>query len=197
MSYIAKWLLKLLGWTYSGGIPNIDKCVIIVAPHTSNWDFVLGISLKLALKLDLSYLGKNSLFKWYSGWFFKGLGGIPVDRVSHQNIVEQVVQKFDISSRLWLALSPEGTRTKINYWRSGFYHIALAANVPIVTVYIDATTKSLGFGPIVKLTGDVDKDMAIFRDFFNTKTGICPEKTNPVRLKQQLLHMDENNKDQS
>jgi len=186
LSLLAGLILKLLGWTYADNVPQVDKCILIVAPHTSNWDFVLGICLKTALKLELSYLGKDSLFTWYSGWFFRSLGGIPVNRHQHHNIVAQVVDSFENSDHLWLALSPEGTRSRLDYWRSGFYYMALAAAVPVVTVYIDAKTKSLGFGPIVQLTGDISADMAIFSAFYQNKIGICPERTNPVRLKENV-----------
>ncbi len=183
MSKLAYWILKLLGWNCQGEVPELDKCIVIVAPHTSNWDFVLGILTKVAMDLKLSYFGKASLFNWYSAWFFRFFGGIPVKRNTKENIVSQAVNSFSKTNRMWLALSPEGTRSLKDYWRSGFYHIAIKAQVPLLLVYIDAPSRTIGLGPVVELTGDIDKDMDKLALFYKDKIGICPEKTTPVRIK--------------
>jgi len=181
---LAGWLLNLLGWKLVGETPQLNKCVLIVAPHTSNWDFIIGILFKINRNVKLNYFGKDSLFRWYNSWFFKFFGGQPVIRHESNNVVKDKVEAFRKNNRFWLALAPEGTREYRRYWRSGFYHIALEANVPIVMIYIDARKHEVGFGPTIKLSGDKGKDLEKIKSFYHDKIGINAEKKSTIQFKE-------------
>lgn len=168
-------ILRLLGWRFRGEIPDLRKFVIIVAPHTSNWDFVVGFAAKLVLSLGATYLGKDSLFRGPFGWFFRGTGGIPVDRSNSQRIVEQVVAEFARRERMVLALAPEGTRKKVAEWRTGFWHIARGAGVPILLVAFDFGRREIRIGPLVTTTPDLAADMARIRAHYADVRGRNPE----------------------
>lgn len=177
---IALILLKLLGWKTSGQLPAEKKYILIVAPHTSNWDLFYGILLAFALKLDARYIAKKELFRGPFSGLMKWSGAIPVDRSSHHHIVDQMAHAFKEKENFVLALAPEGTRHKKDSWKSGFYHIALKAGVPILMGFIDYAGKTGGAGPMLFPTGDVEKDMALIRDFYAGVRGKHPEKTSPV-----------------
>ncbi|WP_333608635.1 lysophospholipid acyltransferase family protein [Arsukibacterium sp.] len=174
MSRIARWLLRRFGWRCQGQLPACSHCVIIFAPHTSNWDFVLMYLYKLAMGVRVSFLGKHQIFRWPFGWFFRALGGIPVIRDQQQDVVELCSRLFAEQPRLWLAMAPEGTRSKTAYWRTGFYYIALKAGIPVQLTYLDNNTKTLGLGPCLQLTGDIQQDFAQLRQFYADKEGIRP-----------------------
>jgi len=169
--------LKLWGWKVVGDVPQQKKLVIIGAPHTSNWDFPVFLSMAGYLGLRVNYLGKHSLFEGAFGWFFSYLGGIPVVREGPEakDIVSQVVEQFDRRDQIWLGIAPEGTRKKVEKWKTGFYRIARGAKRPIATVYLDQKTKTVGFGPVFELTGDMDKDIAKLMVFYADKKGIKNE----------------------
>ncbi len=186
MSKICRLLLRIFGWKCVGTPPQLSHCILVVAPHTSNWDFVIGILFKVALNIKLMYFGKDSLFKWYNAWFFKFFGGMPVNRTSSQNAVNDKVNSFKNAPEFWLAMAPEGTRSHSRYWRSGFYHIARKAEVPIVLVYIDAKTKTIGLGPTITLLGEIKKDMDIIPNFYKDKIGIKHHLSAPIKLKDEL-----------
>lgn len=168
--------LKIIGWRKVGNLPDIPQYVIIVAPHTSNWDFPIGLAFAFALKIRGYWLGKDSLFRWPFRGFFRWLGGIPIDRSKSSDVVAQMVQIFRERARLTMVLAPEGTRKKVSYWKSGFYHIARGANVPIVLAFLDYFRKAGGIGPVFKPTGDIEADMEFIRAFYKTVTGKYPEK---------------------
>lgn len=158
--------LALMGWRVTGNIPNVPKLVIIAAPHTSNWDFVVGIAAKLALRLQVTFFGKDSLFRFPLGILMRALGGVPVDRGTSNDVVSGIVAEFARRDKLVLALAPEGTRKKVDRWRTGFYHIARAAGVPIVPVALNFGAKEIQIlAPFVP-TGDVDSDIAVLRARF-------------------------------
>ncbi|OYV71539.1 MAG: acyltransferase, partial [Deltaproteobacteria bacterium 21-66-5] len=136
-------MLAMLGWRVQGNLPDVGRAVIIVAPHTSNWDFVIGIAAKLGMGLQASWLGKHTLFRGPADRFMRRLGGIPVDRSRPQDAVAQAVAGFAASERMVLGLAPEGTRKAVPRWRSGYYHIAQGAGVPIVPVALDWPSRSL------------------------------------------------------
>lgn len=177
-----KTILRLFGWKLVGEMPAEKKVVFIFAPHTSNWDFVIMMMARFCYKMKPAYLGKHTLFKPPFGWFFKVLGGIPVERSSSHNVVDQVVKIINERDEIALALAPEGTRSKKPYWKSGFYHIALKAEVPLVLTFLDKDTKTLGIGEQVNLTGDVEIDMAKIRDFYKDKKGFKPELASDIKL---------------
>ncbi|MDW8331397.1 MAG: lysophospholipid acyltransferase family protein [Cyclobacteriaceae bacterium] len=180
MGFFSKLLLKIMGWDPNphGAFPiRPRKCVIIVAPHTSNWDFVIAVLYRSALGLEKArYLGKKELFTPWFGWFFRWLGGTPVDRHASHNVVEQVVEIFNRHQDFILALSPEGTRKKVERLRTGFYQIALQANVPIVMAALDFANKKVTFSEPFKPTGNLEEDFKYIIDFFRPVKGKYPEQ---------------------
>jgi len=165
-------ILAVARWGFEGEIPNVSKGVIIVAPHTSNWDFVIGAAAMLALDLKLRFLGKHTLFDGPLAPMMRGLGGIPVDRTKPgQGVVEEMAERFKNEKELLLALSPEGTRSSVDRWKTGFHRIALAAGVPMMAVALDYGPRRVRFGPLVTPSDDLDLDMRIFYEFFATARG--------------------------
>jgi len=179
MKYISGFLLWLAGWHIKGSIPpGIKKCVILAAPHTSNWDFVVGRLAYFQLGVPVKFLIKKELFVFpFRGLLIK-LGGIPVDRGKRSNLVEEVASLFDHYEQLNVIITPEGTRKRVNNWKRGFYFIAQKANVPLVLGFVDYKTKTTGFGQIIYPSGDFDSDFKIIEDFYKTKTARYPEMFN-------------------
>jgi 1-acyl-sn-glycerol-3-phosphate acyltransferase len=179
---ISLFFLKTLGWKTAGQLPEIQKYVIIVAPHTSNWDLFYGIIIALALKLDAGFMAKQQLFRRPFGPIMKWLGGVPIDRSASDHTVDQVIRKFHENDKLVLAIAPEGTRRKVKYWKSGFYHIAEGAGVPILLGFLDYSTKTGGAGPLVMPSGDLDQDMKVISNFYQTVTGKYADKSSPLAI---------------
>ena len=177
---ISLFLLKILGWKATGWLPREVKYVLIVAPHTSNWDLFYGIIVAFALKLDAHYIAKKELFRQPFSQLMKWSGGIPIDRLLSSHIVDQMISTFNESKKFVLALTPEGTRHKTDGWKSGFYHIAVRAHVPIVLAFLDYASKTGGAGPLIYPTGDLEQDMSKIRNFYLTVKGKHPENTSPV-----------------
>lgn len=175
MRVVAKFIFWLLGWKVEGAVPPINKFVAIAAPHTSAWDFFYGMLGKYLLQVDFVYFGKKEIFDSPFGFLFRALGGIPVDRFAHHNVVAQVVDMFNKNEKFILALAPEGTRQYVAEWRKGFYYIAMGAKVPIVLCYIDFARKTVGIGPTFYPTGDYDKDIEEIKKFYRDKKGRHPE----------------------
>lgn len=180
---LAKFLLKLLGWTLVSNLPDTGRFVAIGAPHTSNWDFPIGLLGMWALDANFCWVGKHTLFRWPYGWLFSWLGGIPVDRRVHTGFIHRSAELLRESDRMALTIAPEGTRSKTEYWKSGFYHIAIEAGVPIALGFIDYGTKSLGVGSYFMPSGDIDADMEIIRKFYQGKSGKRPHLQSEIRLK--------------
>lgn len=170
-------LLKLFGWKAVGKPVEGARFVLIGAPHTSNWDFPLMLMVVLKLRLRVFWMGKHTLFPFPVGWFMKWLGGIPVNRSKAQNLVEQTVQQYREHPQLVVLVPPEGTRAKVKEWKTGFYHIAVNAGVPILMGYVDAATKQAGLADFFHPTGDIEKDMPAIRAFYADKVGLNPENT--------------------
>lgn len=168
-------LLKLMGWKARGEPLSHQRCVLIGAPHTSNWDFPLMLMVVLKLKLRVFWMGKHTLFPFGLGWFMKWLGGIPINRNAAHNVVGQTVQQYGQHDELIVLVPPEGTRSKVAKWKTGFYHIANNAGVPILLGYVDASKKEAGFADFFAPTGDIDKDMEEIRRFYGNKKGLRPE----------------------
>lgn len=181
--WIGKTYLRVTGWTVVGAAPDIPKYVVAVAPHTSNWDFPILLAVKWALGVDIGFIGKDTLFRGPAGWFFRALGGIPVDRSRSSNIVSQVAAAFAGSQRLAIAIAPEGTRGYAPYWHTGFYRIAQAADVPVVLAFIDYQSKTAGVGPVVHLTGDESGDVERMALFYADKHGRSGSRMSPVRFR--------------
>jgi len=159
-------ILRILGWRLEGGLPDLPRFVIIAAPHSSGWDFVIGIAAVFALRLDVRFVGKAELFRGPLGPLMRWLGGLPVDRHRPEGFVEEIVALFAARTQLVLAMAPEGTRKPVERWKSGFYRIALGAGVPIVPGYFDNGRKRVGFGKPFRPTGDAERDIGELRAFY-------------------------------
>ena len=184
MAWLSRLLLRLGGWRLEPAHPPaLEKYLVVFYPHTSNWDFVLGILAARALRLHLSFLAKHSLFAGPLGPLFRALGGHPVHRDSRSNMVSQVAALVASRERIVLALAPEGTRSRAEHWRSGFYYMAREAHLPVVPAYLDTRSRTLGLGPPVYLTGDVEADMAVLRAFYADKQGLRPALASPITLR--------------
>jgi 1-acyl-sn-glycerol-3-phosphate acyltransferase len=179
-------VLRIFGWHRSGKLPNIPKFVMIAAPHTSNWDFPITLALAFAFKMNFNWFGKDSLFRWPFGGIFKWLGGIPINRTKSGDVVTHMIRVFKEKAYMILVIAPEGTRKKVRHWKTGFYHIALGANVPIVLGFLDYVRKAGGFGPTLMPTGNIEYDMEIIRVFYETITGKAPEKSTPAHIHSQI-----------
>lgn len=174
LSRLVKGFLLLLyrrkGWTIEGTAPDARKCMILGAPHTSNWDFVFFLGAVTQLGLKPSFIGKLSLFRRPLTRFMYDMGGIPIDRRAEgRNYVEQVVDAFNAADELTLVIAPEGTRGPITSWRSGFYYMALGAGVPIVPAWVDHASMKGGIGPAIMPTGDYAADLRKIAEFYYSK----------------------------
>jgi 1-acyl-sn-glycerol-3-phosphate acyltransferase len=166
MAWLGLMFLKLMGWRVEGKVPDIEKFVIIAAPHTSNWDFPITLAVCFALKMKIYWMGKAAMFRWPFAAALRWLGGIPIDRSKSHNVVEQSIQAFHKLEKLIMVVPPEGTRKKVSYWKTGFYHIAQGANVPIVLGFLDYRRKVGGIGPTFHPTGHIEKDIQTIRNFY-------------------------------
>lgn len=182
LGLVGRLILRFGGWRDEGVSQVAPKFVLIAAPHTSNWDLVLMLAIAKKHKLRLSWMGKHTMFEAPFGFMLKWMGGIAIDRRSRHSVVDQMVDVFARADELILAVPPEGTRSRAEHWKSGFYQIALAAGVPVVPGYLDYANKVGGFGPPVTLTGDVTRDMDAFRAFYGGMKGRFPDKFGPIRL---------------
>jgi 1-acyl-sn-glycerol-3-phosphate acyltransferase len=175
---LLKWFARQ-GWSVEGAPPFPRKFVLIAAPHTSNWDFVYFIGGTRALHIEPSFMGKKSLFRWPFDRMMRDMGGIPVDRSSSHNFVDQMIAEFNARDEFMLTIAPEGTRGKVRQWKTGFYHIAMGAKVPMVCGMMDYARKVVGLGPAVWPSGDYEKDMAKLASFYSSCTPKYPNQGNP------------------
>lgn len=167
---------KILHWKLIGSIdPNIKKCILIVAPHTSWHDFLIGILVRKILDIQINFIAKRELFKPPFGWYFRWVGGAPLDRTSNQNKVEAMIRIFKKREIFRLALSPEGTRKKTDRWKTGFYYTAREANVPIIKVAFDYRRKEVIISPPFYTTEDMEQDMKRILSFYKDVKGKKPE----------------------
>jgi len=172
-------LFKLNGWKIVGTVPSeLKKAVVIAAPHTSNWDFVYAMAIFRISKLNVRYLVKKELNFFPLSILLKNTGAIPVERSKKQNLTEQIIEKFNQSDELLVTFPAEGTRKRVEKWKSGFYFAALGANIPILPGYLDYKKKEGGFGPPIYPSGNVEEDLLKLKNFFAEKTGKYPEKFN-------------------
>jgi len=170
-----RFMMRLGGWSFEGAVPSIPKMVIIVAPHTSNWDFPTGLWAKFALRMKASFLGKHTLFWWPFGVFLRSIGGVAVDRSKAAGITEDSARAFEESDKLILVVAPEGTRSRSEKWKSGFYRIAVAAGVPVLIVAFDYSRKVIRLGPLFSPTGDYEKDLPEIRSHYDRAMALRPE----------------------
>lgn len=169
-------MLRLFGWEVICTVPDYPKCIICVAPHTSNWDFVLGEFAWWSLGRKAGFLMKEAWFFFPMKYLFKALGGIPVARRRGSSLSDVIIHKFDTSGRMQLAITPEGTRSKVTEWRTGFLHIAYEAHIPVVLGAIDAAHKLVHLEETFTPTGDIDADMRAIKDYYRQFEGIRPDK---------------------
>jgi 1-acyl-sn-glycerol-3-phosphate acyltransferase len=155
------------GWRLEGAIPNLPKLMFVVAPHTSNWDFVIAILAVFAMGLRPTFLGKHTLFRWPLGLLMRWLGGVPVFRHAPRNVVDQTVDHINRVDKVALGLSPEGTRKKLAAWRTGFHYVARGAGIPIVPVALDYSTRTVRFFPIYQPADTVEADVAALGPLFS------------------------------
>jgi len=178
MHAIAKFIyFKLLGWKTIGEFPKLNKCVVAVVPHTSWMDFFLGLLIRRVINQDINFIGKKSLFKPPFGWYFRWMGGAPIDRSKSSDTVTAIANIFNEKEVFRLALSPEGTRKKVEKWKTGFYYIAKTARVPIVLVAFDYGKKQIRFSEPQFPTENMDFDFKTYKFFFKGALGKIPEYT--------------------
>jgi 1-acyl-sn-glycerol-3-phosphate acyltransferase len=182
---LARAFLALTGWKPDGIRPEPRKYVLIAAPHTSNWDFFYLIAFAEYFEIEISWMGKDSLFKPPFGSIMGALGGISVRRDKNENLVVSMARLFDDYEDLGLVVPAEGTRAHVDYWKSGFYHIARTADVPIIMGFLEFKKKRGGFGPAFYPSGDVDQDMDEVRKFYEGKQGRFPELFGRIRLREE------------
>ncbi len=182
---LARIFLWSNGWETVGTKAADEKLVLIAAPHTSNWDLIHLLAIKSILNVQISWIGKHTLFWWPLGPILRALGGVPVRRDHPEGIVEQIVRAFDQAEALCLVITPEGTRSYTPYWKSGFYRIAKAAGVPIQLGFTDYSRRRTGFGPTFMPSDDVHADMDKIRAFFADKVGRHPDQAGEIRLHEE------------
>jgi 1-acyl-sn-glycerol-3-phosphate acyltransferase len=168
---ICRWVLGVFGWRMVGELPDVAKLVLIAAPHSTNWDVIWGLLFKVSLRLDVHFIGKREAFVGPLGMALRAFGGIPVDRSAAHGLVGEMRREFATRERFWLALAPEGTRKKVQKWKTGFWHIAREAGVPILPVYFHYPEKTVGLGPLFYPTDDVNADVARIREFYRPWIG--------------------------
>lgn len=180
LSRFTRFIFTLAGWHTEGELPNEPKFIVVGAPHTSNWDGLLLVFYATIHRARMQWLGKHTLFRFPFGWLMRLAGGVPINRSTTKNAVEQAVQVFNEREKLILTIAPEGTRHKSDNWKTGFYYIALGAKIPLVMGYVDYAAKAVGIGPTLFPTGDIEADFVKFREFYTTKTGKYPEAVGPI-----------------
>ncbi len=176
-------LLRLFGWRSSFVWPPEPKGLIVVYPHTSNWDFPIGVLFRIAHGLPANWIGKTEMFRAPFRGLLLRIGGIPLDRTRATGFVDALVEEFRRREWMWVAITPEGTRSHTKYLKSGFYQVALTAGVPVALAYIDYGTKTVGMDTYVRFTGDRERDMNLLRAFYADKRGQRPELAGDIRLK--------------
>ena len=174
--------IRAFGWNVVGGTPVVDKAVVVAAPHTSNWDLPFTIATAWVLGVKIRWVGKHTLFKPPFGIFLKLLGGVAVDRRTSNNAVEAIASVVASHDKLLLIIPPEGTRSKAGRWKTGFYWIAVKAEVPIILGFVDYGNKETGLGHIFEPTGDIESDFERLREFYGQKRGKFPELSGEITL---------------
>lgn len=162
--------------------PPATKGIVIVYPHTSNWDFFIGVLFKVGAGLPIHWLGKHTLFRWPVRGLLRRMGGIPITRNQRSGFVDALLTEFARQEWMWLAVTPEGTRSRTPYWKSGFYRIAIAGALPVGLGYIDYATRTVGIDTYLKLTGVESEDFERIRAFYAGKRGRRPENAGEIRL---------------
>ena len=181
MTTLSRHLLQRLGWTLHDVDTRPPKAVLIAYPHTSNWDGFYALLIKLALRLDAHWVGKDALFRWPFGGLLRWLGGVPVNRRQRTGFVEQMAAEFAARQQFTLVMAPEGTRSLTEGWKTGFYRIALTAGVPVGLAFIDYQRREAGILTYLTLSGDPEKDIATIAAHYRDRPGKRPELASPIR----------------
>jgi 1-acyl-sn-glycerol-3-phosphate acyltransferase len=176
-------VLRLVGWRSVMVWPPEPRGVIIVYPHTSNWDFILGMLLKIGYGLPANWIGKTEMFPWPFTGLLKWLGGIPVDRKRATGFLDALLEEFRRRDWIWVAIAPEGTRSHADHIKSGFYQLAVAADVPVALGYIDYGSRTVGIDTYLRMSGDREADLAKIRDFYASKRGRRQELASDLRFR--------------
>ena len=187
LAWLARGFFKLVGWEIDYQLPDDPKMLVIFAPHTSNWDAAYMVAAGSVLGLKPNWLAKKELFAGPMKYLLSGLGAVEIDRDKNENKVDTIARVIEEADHIILGIAPEGTRSYTEYWRSGFYHIALKAGIPIHFAYIDYPNKRVGAVPGIMPTGDIDADMEKIRAFYQDKGGKIPENVGPVRFRPRTL----------
>ena len=181
---LGRLVLSVFGWRKAGQVPNARNIVIIAAPHTTNWDFIFLLAAAYSFGISVNWLGKDSLFRSPLGPILRFLGGVPVDRSKRNNLVQSLSAQIEHSSGIALVIPPSGTRRKTEHWKSGFYRIAEAAQIPLVCGYLDYQKKEAGLG-LAFLPSDLSQDMNRIREFYEPIAGKYPESKSRIRLREE------------
>lgn len=181
MKTLARWLLELLGWTLVDQAQRPARAVLIAYPHTSNWDALYALLAKLALQLGAHWVAKDVLFRWPFAGLLRRMGGVPVNRRQRTGFVEQMSAEFARREHFMLLIAPEGTRSRTDGWKSGFYRIALAARVPVGLGFVDYEKRQVGILAYVTLSGDPQRDIATIAEHYRQHPGKNPELASPIR----------------
>lgn len=197
ISRLAALLLRLIGWRSDYVPPPGPKAVVVFYPHTSNWDFPLGILFRARYGIDARWAGKDSLFRGPLRRVFLSMGGIPINRREPSGIVAALVDAFAQHDRLMICIAPEGTRSKTDHWKSGFYRLAQAAQVPVGLAYVDYRNKRIGLERWVELSGDAAEDLAQIAAGYADACGRYPDKAAPIRFKPQAIEATSSERDRS
>lgn len=180
--FVGRTWMSVFGWRVEGVTDLPPKAVLIASPHTSNWDFPFTLAVSYVLDLEFSWLGKHTLFEPPFGFFFRWLGGVPVDRRDRNNLVAAVVDVLKQRDELILIIAPEGTRSRTKRWKTGFYYVALGAGVPIILGYLDFPRKRGGILHVFHPTGDIEADMATIRRYYDGIEGKHPSRMSEITL---------------
>jgi len=183
---LSSLFLRSLGWNIQNNVTVPSKFIMILAPHTSNWDLIFMKALMDSLGRDFYWFGKKELFNWPMGVVFRRLGGISIDRSLQKNSVNRTVKMIQSQDRIIIGITPEGTRAKASGWKSGFYHIAYIARVPIVLAFLDYSLKVCGLGCVVEPSGDITVDMKLIRKFYSGITPKHPENIGDIFVREEL-----------
>ena len=168
MTWLAKLIFfRFMGWKIAGDFPKLNKFIIAVVPHTRNLDFLVGVLARTVLGEEINFIAKKELFNPFTGWFFTAMGGSPVNRNKNENNVNVIAEVFNQRERFRLAIAPEGTRKKVDRWKTGFYRISIKANVPILLVNFNYKVKKVSFLKLFYPTGNLEKDFKSMEGFFN------------------------------
>lgn len=168
---LGRLVLRLGGWRVTGAFPDVAKAMIIAAPHSSMWDAYWGLAAKLAMGIHVEFMAKQEAFFWPLGTILRALGGFPVNRKAATGVVEQMVERMRSRDRLWMVIAPEGTRRRVERWKTGFWKIATATGIPVVCVTFHYPDRTIGIGPTIDMSGDFERDMATLRELYRPFQG--------------------------